>query len=287
MPYLIITCGPTGSGKTTLAEETAKQLGLEKGSYVVLLIDAFIENNPAYKEKVDTILAESRCEDGSCLTNPSPDLYKKFSDAYFSTRREASQACDNKPCETFFDEKLKESIAQNKHIVFESTCGYYPKWLLSPEFTPENYNTVFSYSLVTLCNLIDRNKSRAVNQLREYLSDKERKPAPRLPDVSYATMKRNAEQIKEILINQTLNCGTDQEITSECIRRSRIFIFDNNTTMSLLYDSDTNRPAEIVQIIQDKTKTNEECTTGGTRRKKVRSRKQGKTVRRRIRNGTH
>lgn len=289
MPFLIITCGPTGSGKTTLAEETAKKLGLKQGDYDVLLVDALIENNPDYKKKIDAIIEEYKCEDGTCMTNPTADVYAKFGDAYFSTRKQPSESCGGKTCDEYFDVKYKDSIKNRRNIVFESTCGYYPKWLLSPEFTPEDYNIVFSYSLVTLCNLIQRNSSRAAKQLEEYLKNKETNPAPRLPDVRYETMKKTVEGIKKVLISQTLQCGI-RDVSQECVRRSRILIFDNNTKMTLIYDSEVNNPDDIRQVIDKKADTSETCGMGGYKsrklKSKVRSRKQGKTARRRIRNGS-
>ena len=50
-PYIIITLGPTGSGKTKLIKETISYLGV-KNNYVKILIDDLIENNNKYKEKI-------------------------------------------------------------------------------------------------------------------------------------------------------------------------------------------------------------------------------------------
>ena len=51
-PYLLIVCGPTGSGKGSLPEKVQKKLGLGPGHIEKILIDDIIENNQSYKTKV-------------------------------------------------------------------------------------------------------------------------------------------------------------------------------------------------------------------------------------------
>lgn len=81
------------------------------------------------------------------------------------------------------DKILIESIRQNKHIILESNGTYIPKWVLSSEWIPNNYTVIFAYSLVTLNNLIERNKSRAYKSIQEFKLNSTN-PAPRLPNIS-------------------------------------------------------------------------------------------------------
>ena len=57
-PYLVITCGNTGSGKTRLMEETLKFLGISNEPYVKILIDDIVENNLIYKREVKKIISK-------------------------------------------------------------------------------------------------------------------------------------------------------------------------------------------------------------------------------------
>jgi adenylate kinase family enzyme len=279
MPFIIITCGPTGSGKTSLAEQTAALLNIS--DYDTLLIDDVIENNADYKQRVDEIL--QTCSDPkTCLSNPTPELYEKFTKAYFATRKLPNKECADQSCDDYFNEKIKKSLNASRNVVFESTCGYYPAWLLK-DYAPESYDIVFSYSLVSLCNLIKRNSSRAETQLQRYLSDRTKNPAPRLPDVRYETMKKTVEGIKEVLISQTLGC-TRKEAAQICVRPTRVLLFNNNAQMRLIFDSEKDDTEKIVGEIEKILNTSERCPIGGRRRRrtlrsKPRSQKRGKTVR--------
>lgn len=268
---MIVTCGPTGSGKTTLASETAKLLNIN--DYVVLLVDDIIENNPEYKKKIEKILEESfpgkNCVQEGCLNNPPPEVYAKFADAYFSTRKTPNKGCDDMKCDDYFDKKLQNAIAAKKNIVLESTCGYYPKWLLDETMTPKDYTIVFSYSLVSLCNLIKRNSKRAQEQLTTYMQDKQKNPAPRLPDVRYDTIKKTVEGIRDILLTRVLSCSIKQG--QECVRDIRVIIFDNNSAkMNRIYDSQTESDtSSIVETVKNKLATDETCPIGGRKKRKT------------------
>jgi len=93
MPYLIITNGPTGSGKSGLVQKVINTYQLSP-TYTECLIDNLIENHPRYKQAVDNII-KSYCTDikmcpslENILLHPTPALIKKFNDAYFKVRKE-------------------------------------------------------------------------------------------------------------------------------------------------------------------------------------------------------
>lgn len=53
-PYLLIVCGPTGSGKGSLPEKVIKYLNIND-DYVGILIDDLVEENLGYKKKCQNI----------------------------------------------------------------------------------------------------------------------------------------------------------------------------------------------------------------------------------------
>ena len=59
-PYIIITSGPRGAGKTLLADKTIEYLKLfdkdMSTTFTKILIDELIENNKVYKEKISSIV---------------------------------------------------------------------------------------------------------------------------------------------------------------------------------------------------------------------------------------
>lgn len=259
LPYFIITAGATGSGKTQLITETMKHLGIEREKLVKILIDDLVENDDIYKLKIIEIYkgikeecAKNVNEDPNCeelkYNNPSPELYKKFNDAYFETRY--AKRCEPQKCKSncnnllsfneINDQNLKNAIKENTHIVFEYTGSYIPHWLLNPSWITEKYNVVIAYSLVTLDNLVQRNKSRAYKAMREFQTD-HNNPAPRLPDVSKENFKKIVSNIYDILINLYDLCIVNYDKNKEDCGQKKIdqlLIFDNNgSSMKSIYNS--------------------------------------------------
>lgn len=277
--YFIITSGATGSGKTKLITETLKHLSLDENSPVTkILIDDLVENDKKYKEKIKEIIVQidkdcgNKCEgkDESyktqCIidcekkkfTNNADDkLYKSFSNAYSGARY--NYGCNkvkasNLSCEDINDKKLKDikNEPKPKIVVFESTGQYIPKWLLTNiEYIPLDYTVVFAYSIVTIDNLIERNKFRAYKSIVEFKNN-ESKPAPRLPDVSKKTFTGIVNTIKSTLIHLYENCikNNSEDIDKiKCGDRqiNRLLIFDNNTPeFKNIYDFDHTKLDSII-----------------------------------------
>lgn len=269
LPYFIITAGATGSGKTQLITETMTHLGIEKEKFVKILIDDLIENDENYKVKIIDIYKsikeecekDVKCEE-SKYNNPNPELYKKFSDAYFETRntircepQKHQSNCNNLlSFNQLNDQNLKNAVKENKHVVFEFTGSYIPEWLLDPSWITDNYNIVVAYSLVTLQNLVQRNKSRAYSAMIKFQQN-HNDPAPRLPDVSEKKFKLVVSNIYNVLINLYNSCIINYDKNIEKCGRKKInqlLIFDNNgSSMKLLYNStesnlDINKFKELI-----------------------------------------
>ena len=251
-PYFIVTAGPTGSGKSKVIDKTIEIMKFDK-TYSKILIDDLVEKSEMYKTAVTTILenvkADCAKEQPPCDTekelgyykNPSQDLLKKFSDAYFAAR--ASGCIGN--CDAMNDELLKDAISKQSNIVLETTGMSIPTWLLkAPFIIPNTYTVVFAYSIVQLDTLIDRNKNRIIESMKLFNSD-HNNPAPRLPNIEEAAFKPIVSNIKKVLVDLYANCvrrgHTDNPAKCSTTPINRLLIFNNNETdMTLAFDSQIN-----------------------------------------------
>jgi|688.fasta_scaffold01464_35 hypothetical protein len=248
-PYIIITLGPTGSGKTKLIKETISYLGLKK-NYVKILIDDLIENNNKYKEKILSIMNDildkcekeakiknNKCDIISYYINPTEELLKVFEAAYFSVRNEENLNIKN-------DNILKRAIKNKRNIVFETTGRYIPKWLLSEPYINEDYNVIFSYSITPFDKLINRNINRTIDSIKIFDNDNT-KPAPRLPDIEYNRFKKIVYEIKNTLTEIYMNCINIMKYKKNICGDKNIntlLIFDNSESqMKIAFDSNNKR----------------------------------------------
>ena len=272
--YFIITAGATGSGKTGLIDKTMDYLGIKGEEFEKILIDDLVENNSKYKEKVKAIIEDinKKCNNNNdCksekFNNPDENLYKAFNDAYFTTRSE--KGClknNNKTCDELNDENIHTYVSQKKHIIFEFTGQYIPKWLLNNIYINENYKIVFSYSLVTLKNLIERNKSRAIKSIQAFETSNYSSPAPRLPDLSETKFTEIVTKIKDVL-NELYNTCILKYDESNCGSKKidRLLIFDNNgESLVNIFDSMNSKDFDFEKLVTNSG------VGGGARRKSSR-----------------
>ena len=257
-PTLIITLGPTGSGKATLMYEAAEEVGVRKFERV--LIDDLVENNEDYKAFIRDIILTHPFPKGmvQALLDPDEKLLQAFASAYFAARKGQAQLDKRN------DSILESAFNAKKHIVFEMTGTYYPKWLIEMG-QANNYRIVAAYSLVNFCELVKRNTNRAVMAMRDFLNDTYIVPAPRLPnvldDADNTVYRTSVQTIRSFLLQlvekcepgkSSAGCGVDQ-----------VLIFDNNTQpMKLLVnlvsgaytDADGNDldVANVVAAIRDR-----------------------------------
>lgn len=220
-------------------------MGIDPRSIVKILVDDLVENDPKYKEKVRGIITAvtATCnvtEKEACVRskfdNPDDVLFKMFSDAYFNSRK--TPGCiepTNGTCDQVNDQQLNDAIASHKNIIFEFTGQYIPSWLLSPTFITEEYNIIFSYSLVNFTNLVVRNKSRAYEGLKTFENGG---PAFRLPNVSQSAFIPILGKIHEVLLELYSSCIVSYN-EEKCGSRKidQLLLFDNNKEITLIFDS--------------------------------------------------
>lgn len=230
MPFLIITCGATGSGKTNLAKKTIRLINktekkkIQKNNTWFILVDDLIENNFDYKRRIDLILKKYLLKKTEKIPK---NIFDKFKTAYFTTRKTSCKTIDSSNCDELNDLFLEEAMNTGKNIIFESTCNYFPLWLINK--IPKSYKIIMSYSIVNFVNLLGRNKNRFFDQIKKYSTDKINNPAPRLPDLNQKMLK----DIKDNLYNNVYKCMIDHN--KNCgNKKFDLIIYDNNPKNSKL-----------------------------------------------------
>ena len=252
-PYLLIVCGPTASGKGSLPNKAINYLNLDE-NYENILIDNLVENNPYFKENINKIILNYK-EKGytdeniiNLFLNPTDELLSELSEVYFISRDYTNcftgEIKDSNTCSIINDNYLEDSFNKGLNIVFETTGTYFPEWIFRifiEQITKYNYNIIFSWSVVDICKLLNRNIKRIQKDIIEFLKDINNKP-PRLPDIRLKSYTNNLKKIINTFIytnkfKNDLVC----RITNYPNCNIRLLIFDNNSMISnILYDSDIN-----------------------------------------------
>jgi len=242
--------GATGSGKSKLAKEMIKLLKVKDPHY--FLIDDYIEKGKGYKRKIKKFSKKKNVY--SKLKKPSKKTLKYFEKAYFharkhgcksklKTKKRIKKKCidlDKGGCDRLMSIELNNAILKEKNLIFETTGGYYPKWLIKAIHKCKQYKIVIGGVRVSLNNLIKRNLGRSLVDMRSFIKD-ESSGAPRLPDTSVKSLKGQKKKLNKTLKNIVLNgCikGNKKDIDF-CSKYSidRLLIFDNNTNLKIIYDS--------------------------------------------------
>jgi hypothetical protein len=265
-PYILLTCGPTGSGKSSLIDKSLRYLKLEKPlEKNIFIIDNLVEEHKNYKEKSKNILEKyfSRNDDikqkitnllYTPINNTNNSIFKKFTDAYFNIRGNALTSS--------FDEKIKLAIENNDNFILETTGRSFPTII---GWTNDEYKVFISYSLVEFCTLIDRNIKRMINQIELFLSNNSL--APRLPDIRFKKFGEVVTIILQTLIKIIDKCNrgickTNRNFDTSTDRKFHLIIFDNTTSNDVpIFDSDdkSKNLDEIKKIIMNKYKKKNKC----------------------------
>lgn len=285
-PYLLITMGPTGSGKSSLIKAVCEHLKLPITKNK-LLIDDLVVDNPYYRNKVKEFLnTKSYDELIKLFEKGDTDLQKTFNNFYFSTRSQTycykssryyGQLLkeddiqfnkDNEKltltkdfipeenkrfnCNNTNDIKLKKLIDKHKSFVLETMGTSFPDWLVKiPKLA--KYQIIFAIPGVNTCKLLARNKTRAINTLKHFLKDPNNTEPPRLPTVDERIYKTDVKQI----------ISTFNTMIKQNNKKYRLLIFNNNIDyqpMTLEYDSNSSNNSNILETIFD---IQTPCVKGG------------------------
>jgi hypothetical protein len=267
-PYILITCGPTGSGKSSLIDKSLRYLKLEKPlDKNIFIIDNLVEKHPNYKEKSKKILEKyfSNTKPNGIkqkiinllhtpINNINNSIFKNFTDAYFNTR--------NKGLDEIFRININLAIENNENFILETTGRSFPTII---GWTNDKYKVFISYSLIEFCTLIDRNIKRMVDQIELFL--KKNSLAPRLPDIRLQKFGEVVTIIlqKLIAIIDKCNsgiCKTNSNFDTSTNRKFNLLIFDNTTSNDVpIFDSDdkSKNLDEIKAMIMNKYTKKNSC----------------------------
>ena len=278
-PIFIITCGPTASGKASLPQKVIEHLKIEEpiGSFESILVDDLVEKNPSYSNAVENYLSDQlktkTVEDiVKMFQNPTEDMITEFNAFYFNTRGKAHCKSDSEldrkfygktsqvikqnnksfeliSCNEINNSKLKKALEEGHNIVLETQGVSSWDWLYTDELyfshdrkpliKQKNYQIVVAWTVVPMCNLIERNKIRAEKSVKEFIEwmdnkDTYTKPSPlppRLPDIRMDIYKEKLGKIIKTFKEE------NKKLLKSC--NARFLVFDNTTKISkILYDSD-------------------------------------------------
>jgi len=273
-PLLVVTLGATGSGKSSLLDQFIKErnLNLTTSDFKHILIDDLVEINPYYKKKIKDIIKRI-CKTNNpkilCdtlqkqINDNDSTLLKLFSDAYFTARKSVdcntgkiltSEKKTKLNCDSKNDNNLYKAIQNGENILFESTGTSYPEWLIKLAMdktdTHTIYNITFIYSLVSLENLVIRNKIRCVESFNKFL--KNDNIAPRFPDTSKLFLSKTVKLINDNLIDFINNCvyNNDEGNTKHCSKLNYLVYSNNYKDKVLLFDSMQKEKYNITPFIK-------------------------------------
>lgn len=310
-PVLIVALGPTGSGKGSIPDKVSKILNLESSVFEQILIDNLVENHSHYKSEVENFIknrindykqknynmndkdAKQAVIDNFLLTDMDDKTLEFFNNVYFKTRREYDCKQETKEtnvspivnCDSVNDAKMISAFNNGKNIVFESTGEHFPEWLFETyqdQIKKHKYQIVMSWSVVEICELINRNYKRAKSSIEDFITTDYTESAPRLPDITFDIFKSKLKKIVNTF-NDEAYSATCTNIYDGC--NIRILVFDNNNRESkLLFDSSIDIAMDKATILSGYNVDTSKCskTNGGrrkSRRTKNKSKKAGKKSR--------
>lgn len=229
--FIFITMGPTGSGKSSLANEIIKKYDVNNVKQ--FLIDDLIENSDYFKEEVAKITnsnyKNTQIKKGNAFLNNvnsdiKDDLSKQISEKYFEARKLGCKNKSPKGCSQLFDNMLQEAIKNGENILFETTGTYVPMWLvdMAKTFTPKwiQNQLVFGVSLIEKGMLKSRINKRTKEQMKRWMNEEREKfPAPRFPLPDEKLIQK---------INDTVNDLIRSCNVIKCKIPYDIYIYDNS-----------------------------------------------------------
>ena len=166
-------------------------------------------------------------------------------------------------CENLRDELMQKALDENKNIVFERTGKDFPTKLFKKFPKIAEYNIIFCWSVVNVCELLHRNKERVIKKLENYFKIKDDSPIkydsidnfleskilpiPRLPDTDEIKYKKSLLDIINTFNIYFYNKNIYRQI-----------VIDNNYDPLIIYDNKYNNPTEKSNPL-DRYNIDEKC----------------------------
>ena len=248
-PYFIITAGPTASGKGSLKKKIISHLNAQDiitdSNTNELSIDEYIEKNPYFIQEIDKYFklhfkSKKEIDIQNEFNYPSSKTIIFFNKLYWKARRETNcntgsfinlKKKEHGSCGELFANKLNENLKNKKNIIFETQGITFPFWIFK-KYPNDliNYNIIIAWSVVDICELYKRNKSRAYNKYRLFIDNFQE--VPRMPDIRHKNYKRNLINIIETFKKLLEYYGP------RALSKIRLLVFDNMTKTNInIFDS--------------------------------------------------
>ena len=237
-------------GKTR--KEKVKSIQSITNEHIIkIIIEHF--DNPS-KEIIDelNIIYQNSRINTSCIEG---NIYGRI------TRQTTKTIKDS--CENLRDDLMQKALDENKNIVFERTGKDFPTKLFKKFPKIAEYNIIFCWSVVNVCELLHRNKERVVKKLEKYLKIKDDSPIkydsidnfleskilpiPRLPNTNEIKYKKSLLDIINTFNIYFYNKNSYRQI-----------VIDNNYDPLIVYDSKYNNPTEKSNPL-DRYNIDEKC----------------------------
>jgi hypothetical protein len=260
-PYFIITAGPTASGKGSLKNKIISYLNatdiITDSNTTELSIDEYIEKNPYFIQEIDKYFklhfkSKKEIDIQNEFNYPSPKTIIFFNKLYWKARRETNcetgrfinlKKKEHGSCGELFANKLNENLKNKKNIIFETQGITFPFWIFKKY--PNDliqYNIIITWSVVDICELYKRNKSRAYSKYRLFIENFQE--VPRMPDIRHKNYKRNLINIIETFKKLLEYYGP------RALSKIRLLIFDNRTKTNInMFDSFKNSYEKGIKAI--------------------------------------
>jgi hypothetical protein len=282
-PFVIITLGPTGAGKTGLVDETIRHCKLKpEPTPRVFLVDDLIVNNEKYKEGVLSIITTNKMTSENVQDHMTkPEVVQAFNDLYWNVRK--SKGCVNPEsddCDKETDSQMKTAIQANESFVLEITGNSIPKWLFDTQWLgkdTELYDVFVSCVLVSnLKTLIERNKSRFIKAFNSFITDSKNNAAPRLPNIIMEPFNNIILNIQKTVDDMYGHCVLTKN-ESKCGKENidRLLVFSNNEEMRLEFDSKIHNNDTFAYVIKRLYPLGQTSgqTSGNARRRRTQKRR--------------
>ena len=200
---------------------------------IKILLEIFEDPSTDLIDELNIIYENARINT-SCINGMQPGKI---------TRQTAKTIKDS--CENLRDQLLQQALDQDKNIVFERTGKDFPTKLLSKFPKLQEYNIVFCWSVVNVCELLYRNRERVIVKLEQYFKIKDSspikyddvgsfltskiQPIPRLPDTNEIKYKKSLLDIINTFNLYFYNKDNYRQL-----------VIDNNYEPLIIYDNKYN-----------------------------------------------
>lgn len=256
IPYIIITAGPAGAGKSKLPKLIIDKLKLNS-KFVNIQIDDIVQSNPTYKSKINSIITNKGLNKKvinkiTSNTFNNNNLVKRIENAYFAVRE--GNFCgkkSNMTCNEYNDALLNDAFDNNKNVVFETTgnSNNTIAWLFTQ--IPKNYKIIIAYMIISYNVLLTRVAKRTLNTFKSYLkktrnttshankknnsTKKNNIFAPRLPNTKNKLYKDSITKTY-VLLKKNIDdfLAEEPKILGRC---NNFFVYDNTINPEVIFEA--------------------------------------------------